>query len=127
MSNSRLRVDGGQTWEPNFIGDLTPTPRQRRRAKNARVDAAQQPARLSTGSWVPGTSQMSAAAPPAETPVPKLDPVERYGGGAEVVGRTRETWRRSTTQGTSGHLEFLALRLYNLKSQQWNLLSAPQQ
>ena len=114
-------VDGGQTWEPNFIGDLTRNTQAATQAKTPAVDAAQQQHGFD---WQLGTwnIQMSRLLHPLTgsktwTPLNGTVAVRKLWGG-------RANLAEIDTQGASGHLEFLALRLYNPQSQQWNLLFA---
>jgi hypothetical protein len=114
-------ADGGKTWEPNFIGDLT-------RDNHAAAEAATPPVSAvpqqhgfdwQLGAWNIHMSRLLHPFTGSTTWTP-LDgtvvvrPV--WGGRANLA--------EIETQGPSAHLQFLALRLYNPQSQQWNLLFA---
>ena len=115
-------TDGGKTWETNFVANLTRTDD---------ATAAQHvapPADANTshdfdfalGTWKEKTSRM-------------LHPLTGSTEWIEMNGQsvTRTFWngRANYTElesdgGPSGHLELLALRLYNPEAKQWNVLFA---
>jgi hypothetical protein len=115
-------TDGGKTWETNFIANLT-----RADAATAAQHVAP-PADGSSGShdfdfalgtWNEKTRRM-------------LHPLTGSSEWIEMNGQsvTRAFWngRGNYTElesdGPNGHLELLALRLYNPEAKQWNLLFA---
>ena len=114
-------VDGGQTWEPNFIGDLTRNNQAAAQATTPPVDAATQQHGFDWqfGAWDIHMSRLLHPLTGSKTWTP-LD-------GTVVVRKVwggRANLAEIDTQGSSGHLQFLALRLYNPQSKQWNLLFA---
>jgi hypothetical protein len=114
-------VDGGQTWEPNFIGDLTRNNQAAARATTPAVDAATQQHGFDwqLGAW---NIHMSRLLHPLTgsntwTPLDGTVVVRKVWGG-------RANLAEIETQGSSGRLQFLALRLYNPQSKQWTLMFA---
>lgn len=114
-------VDGGQTWEPNFIGDLTRNNQAAAEAATPPVDAASQQHGFDWqfGAW---NIHMSRLLHPLTgsttwTPLDGSVLVRRLWGGRANLAEIQ-------TQGPSGHLQFLSLRLYNPQSQQWSMLFA---
>jgi hypothetical protein len=114
-------VDGGQTWEPNFIGDLTRNNQAAAEATTPPIDATPQQHGFDwqLGAW---NIHMSRLLHPLTgsttwTPLDGTVVVRRVWGGRANLAEIQ-------TQGSSGHLQFLALRLYNPQSHQWNLLFA---
>jgi hypothetical protein len=114
-------VDGGRTWEPNFIGDLTRNNQAAAQATTPTVDASPQQHGFDWqfGAWSIHMSRLLHPLTGSSTWSPLDGTVEvrhLWGGRANLA--------EIDTQGPSGHLQFLALRLYNPQSQQWNLLFA---
>jgi hypothetical protein len=115
-------ADGGRTWEPNFIGDLTRNNEAAAKATTppvAAADAQQHGFDWQFGAWNIHMSRLLHPLTGSKTWTPLDGTVvvrKLWGGRANLA--------EIDTQGTSGHLEFLALRLYNPQSQQWNLLFA---
>ncbi|MGE5624421.1 MAG: hypothetical protein ACM3ZT_02620 [Bacillota bacterium] len=113
--------DGGKTWEPNFIADLT-------RDSNAAAEATTPPVSdepqqhgfdWQFGSWAIHMSRRMNPLTGSTTWTPldgSVDVRKLWGGKANLA--------EIETQGPSGHLQFLALRLYNPEAKQWNLLFA---
>jgi hypothetical protein len=127
--------DGGKTWETNFIANLTPD----------KQDAASAGAQPATGQVGPLAGQ---SVPIAGQEVPH-DFDFAIGSWKEHTSRLQHPLTGSTTwiemegvsvaskiwngrgnltelesDGPNGHLELLALRLYNPQSHQWNLTFA---
>jgi hypothetical protein len=114
-------VDGGQTWEPNFIGDLTRDNQAAAKATTPPLDASPQQHGFDwqLGAWNIHMSRMlhPLTGSTAWTPLDGTVLVRRVWGG-------RANLAEIETRGPSGHLQFLALRLYNPQSHQWNLMFA---
>jgi hypothetical protein len=111
-------VDGGQTWEPNFIGDLTRNNQAAAQAPTPKIDANPQQHGFDwqLGAWDIHMSRLlhPLTGSKSWTPLDGSVVVRPLWGG-------RANLAEIETQGPSGHLEFMALRLYNPQSQQWNL------
>ena len=114
-------IDGGQTWEANFIGDLTRNNQAAAQATTPPLDANPQQHGFDwqLGAWNIHMSRMlhPLTGSNSWTPLDGSVVVQPLWGG-------RANLAQIDTQGPSGHLEFLALRLYNPQSQQWNLMFA---
>jgi hypothetical protein len=113
--------DGGKTWEPHFIADLT-------RDDNAEAETHIPPVSADPqqhgfdwqfGSWDIHMDRL-------------LHPLTGSTGwmGLDGTVDVRKLWGGKAnlaeieTRGPSGQLQFLALRLYNPEAKQWNLLFA---
>ena len=112
-------ADGGKTWEPNFVADLTretspPTPTGQEAAKDASHDFD-----FAFGKWKEHSSRLK-------------DPLSGSTSWTQMDGTsvTSPIWngRGNITEveadGPNGRLELLALRLYNPSARQWNLYFA---
>lgn len=108
-------ADGGKTWEINFIGELTATTEQPK-VPTAFADPTQHDFDWQLGSWDIHMKRMLHPLSSAET-------WTNYDGKVEVskVWGGRANLALIDTQGPSGHLQFLSLRLYEPKSRQWTL------
>jgi hypothetical protein len=118
-------TDGGKTWETNFVANLTraddATAAQHvAPPTDAGAVAASHDFDFALGTWKEKTTRM-------------LHPLTGSSEWIEMNGQsvTRTFWngRANYTQlesdgGPSGHLELLALRLYNPESKQWSVLFA---
>jgi hypothetical protein len=111
-------VDGGQTWEPNFIGELTRNNQAAAQASTPPVDAGLQQHGFDwqLGAWKIHMSRLLQPLTGSNTwtPLDGTVAVRRVWGG-------RANLAEIETQGPSGPLQFLALRLYNPQSHEWNL------
>ncbi|HEV2212252.1 MAG TPA: hypothetical protein VGS99_02790, partial [Gammaproteobacteria bacterium] len=114
-------VDGGKTWEPHFIADLTRDDNAEALAKVPAVSADPQQHGFDWqfGHWAIHMSrrQNPLTGSTSWTPLDGTVDVRKLWGGKANLAEIE-------TQGPSGHLLFLALRLYNPDSKQWNLLFA---
>jgi len=112
--------DGGKTWEPNFIGTLT----QATQAEAASQTPAASPETnhdfdFAFGNWKEHTTRLQ-------------HPLTGSTTWTEMEGKSKayKLWngRANLTElesdGPKGHLELLALRLYNPQAHQWNLTFA---
>ncbi|HEY1773332.1 MAG TPA: hypothetical protein VGH91_09095 [Gammaproteobacteria bacterium] len=108
-------ADGGKTWEANFIGDLTATT-ETPKVPTAFADPAQHDFDWQLGNWRIHMRRLLNPLTPAET-------WTTYDGTVEVskLWDGRADLAEIDTQGPSGHLQFLSLRLYEPKSHQWTL------
>lgn len=114
-------ADGGKTWEPHFIADLT-------RDDNAEAESHIPPVSSEPqqhgfdwqfGHWGIHMSRRLNPLSGSDNWTPldgSVDVRKLWGGKANLA--------EIETQGPSGHLQFLALRLYNPEAKQWNLLFA---
>lgn len=110
-------ADGGKTWEPNFVADLTrePTPPN---SANPAQDASHD-FDFTYGTWKEQSSRLQ-------------DPLTGSTHWIQMngVSVTSPIWhgRANMTEleskGPDGPLELLALRLYNPKARQWNIYFA---
>jgi hypothetical protein len=114
-------VDGGKSWEPNFIGELT---RNNQAAAQAKTPPLATTAQQHGFDWQLGNwdIEMSRLLHPLTgsktwTPLNGTVAVRKLWGG-------RANLAEIETRGVCGQLQFLALRLYNPQSQQWNLMFA---
>lgn len=112
--------DGGKTWEPNFIATLTrKTQGQDAGAQHVVEKDVPHDFDFAIGSWKEHSSRL-------------LHPLTGSTSWIEMDGVSvaRKIWngRGNLTElesdGPNGHLELLALRLYNPQSHQWNLTFA---
>ena len=110
--------DGGKTWEPNFTAQL------------ARLSHAEGPAAAPTGDLGPGQHdfdwQLGSWKIHMDRMLKPLTGSTDWTGldGTVVVRKMwggRANLAEIETQGSSGRLQFLALRLYNPKAKQWYL------
>lgn len=111
-------ADGGKTWETNFVASLT-RDKQGSLAPEAEVqglDADNHAFDWQFGDWDIHMSRLKdpLTGSTAWTDLDGTVKVRRIWGGK---GNLAEI----DTSGPSGHLEFLALRLYNPKAHQWSL------
>ena len=114
-------ADGGKTWEPHFIADLTRDDNAEAEAKIPPVSADPQQHGFDWqfGAW---DIHMSRLLKPftgsnSWTPLDGTVEVRKLWGGKANLAEIE-------THGASGKLQFLALRLYNPEAKQWNLLFA---
>lgn len=108
-------ADGGKTWEANFIGDLTATT-ETPKVPTAFADPAQHDFDWQLGSWKIHMKRLLDPLTPAETWTTydgTVDVAPLWGGRADLA--------EIDTQGPTGHLQFLSLRLYEPQSHQWTL------
>jgi hypothetical protein len=108
-------ADGGKTWEANFIGDLTATT-ETPKVPTAFADPTQHDFDWQLGNWKIHMRRLLNPLTPAETWTTYDGTVEvspLWGGRADLA--------EIETQGPSGHLQFLSLRLYEPQSHQWTL------
>ena len=111
-------ADGGKTWEANFIADLT---RDDQAATEAAIppesaDPQQHGFDWQLGSWDIHMSRLLHPLTGSTTwsPLDGTVVVQKVWGGKANLAEIN-------TQGPSGQLQFIALRLYNPQAQQWNL------
>jgi hypothetical protein len=112
-------TDGGKSWETNFVADLT-------RESNAAGAPAAQPAAAASvaqrafdwqfGRWQVHMTRLVGPLTGSHTwrPMDGSVAVDKVWGG-------RANLAIIDTRGSSGHLQFLSLRLYNPKSHEWSL------
>jgi hypothetical protein len=108
-------ADGGKTWEANFIGDLTAT-QETPKVPSAFADPAQHDFDWQLGTWNIHMKRLLHPLSTAETWTTydgTVDVKKLWGGRADLA--------EIDTQGPSGHLQFLSLRLYDPKAHQWTL------
>jgi hypothetical protein len=108
-------ADGGKTWEANFIGDLTAT-KEAPKVPTAFADPTQHDFDWQLGDWKIHMRRLLNPLTSAETWTTydgSVDVYKLWGGRADLA--------EIDTQGPSGHLQFLSLRLYNPASHQWTL------
>jgi hypothetical protein len=108
-------ADGGKTWEASFIGDLTATT-ETPKVPTAFADPTQHDFDWQLGNWNIHMQRMLQPLSTAETWTTydgTVDVSRVWGGRADLA--------EIDTQGPSGHLQFLSLRLYEPKSHQWTL------
>jgi len=108
-------ADGGRTWESNFIADLTPTQEQPK-VPAAFADPAGHDFDWQLGTWKIHMRRMLQ-------PLSTAESWTTYDGTVDVrkVWGGRANLAEIDTQGPSGHLQFLSLRLYDPKAHQWTL------
>jgi hypothetical protein len=109
--------DNGKTWETHFIADLTREPSSAAQAASAAAEpAAQHDFDWQFGSWRIHMSRLQSPMTNAHTwtPLDGTVVVDKVWGG-------RANLAVIDTQGPSGRLQFLSLRLYNPKTHQWSL------
>jgi hypothetical protein len=112
--------DGGKTWEPNFTGTLT-------RATQAEATAQTQSSIPETnhdfdfvfGAWKEHTSRLQQPLAGSKTWF-EMDGKSK----AYKLWNGRGNLTELESDGPNGHLELLALRLYNPQARQWNLTFA---
>ena len=111
-------ADGGKTWEPNFVAELTrisDTPT----ADQAVGQDAQHDFDFAYGKWREHTTRLQAPLTGSTTWTPM-----------EGVSVTSPIWNGKgnivelQSDGPKGHLDLLSLRLYNPQAHQWNLYFA---
>ncbi|MBB6131162.1 hypothetical protein [Mucilaginibacter lappiensis] len=110
--------DGGRTWEPNFIGVLT----QEKQAVGQMQITTQDTNHdfdFAFGSWKEHSSRLKNPLTGSKTWIEMEGKSKAY-----KLWNGRGNLTELESDGPNGHLEFLALRLYNPKSQQWNLTFA---
>ncbi|HEY1992140.1 MAG TPA: hypothetical protein VGH71_06720 [Gammaproteobacteria bacterium] len=108
-------ADGGKTWEPNFIGDLSATTEQPK-VPTPFADPAQHDFDWQLGRWDIHMRRMLKPLSAAETWTTydgTVDVYKVWGGRADLA--------EIDTRGPTGQLQFLSLRLYEPKSHQWTL------
>lgn len=112
--------DGGKTWEANFISTLTlASPAETANQKQTSTAGINHDFDFALGNWKENTSRL-------------MHPLTGSKTWAGMEGRSKayELWngRANLTElesdGADGHLELLALRLYNPQAHQWNLTFA---
>jgi hypothetical protein len=111
-------ADGGKTWEPNFIADLTAT-KETPRVPRRFFDAAQHDFDWQFGHWNIHMRRMLHPLSDAEswtTYDGRADAMKLWDGRANLV--------QIAAKGPAGSLQFLALRLYQPQSHQWALYFA---
>ena len=108
-------TDGGKSWEANFTADLTATQEQPR-VPTAFADPDQHGFDWQLGTWNIHMKRLLKPLSTAETWTTydgTVDVMKLWGGRADLA--------QIDTQGPTGHLQFLSLRLYEPKSRQWTL------
>lgn len=111
-------ADGGRTWEPNFIADLSAT-KETPRVPRQFFDAAQHDFDWQFGHWAIHMQRMLHPLSGAGTWTPydgRVDAMKLWNGRANLA--------QIAATGPSGSLQFLALRLYQPQSHQWALYFA---
>ncbi len=110
-----LSEDGGKTWVPNFEADLTRTT-DTPHVPALSADAPEHGFDWQLGHWGVHMQRMLRPLSEAETWTTydgTVDVSTLWGGRANLA--------EIETDGPSGHLQFLSLRLYNPQSKQWTL------
>jgi hypothetical protein len=111
--------DGGKTWEPNFIANLTrekQTAAEEGGAQPASAERGQHDFDFAFGTWKEHTSRLQHPLT-GSTAWVEMD-------GTSVVHKIwngRANLTELESDGPTGHLELLALRLYNPQAHQWSL------
>lgn len=108
-------ADGGKTWEPNFIGDLTAT-KDTPKVPREFSDPAQHDFDWQLGHWSIHMQRMLHPLSAAEswtTYDGRVDVMKLWNGRANLA--------EIAVSGPSGPLQFLSLRLYDPRSHQWTL------
>jgi hypothetical protein len=108
-------ADGGKTWEANFIGDLTATT-ETPKVPTAFADPAQHDFDWQLGTWNIHMRRMLH-------PLSMTETWTTYDGTVDVhkLWGGRANLAEIDTQGPSGRLQFLSLRLYDPNAHQWSL------
>jgi hypothetical protein len=118
--------DGGKTWEPNFIGTLT----RRNASPTALTTAATSPRSAETVAPADGQHAFDFDLGVWKTHTSRLkDPLTGGNTWIEMDGVTtvRKVWdgranlAELVSDGATGHLELLSLRLYDPKAHEWSL------
>lgn len=111
-------ADGGKTWEPNFIGDLTAT-KETPKAPQEAADPDQHAFDWQLGNWTIHMQRMLR-------PLSNSETWTAYDGTVDVkkLWNGRANLAEIKAAGASGSLQFLSLRLYNPDSHQWMLYFA---
>jgi len=112
--------DGGKTWEPNFIGTLT-------QATQAEAGSQTQTTApdinhdfdFAFGTWKEHTSRLQHPLTGSKTWTNMEGKSFDY-----KIWNGRGSLTELESDGPNGHLELLALRLYNPQAHQWNLTFA---
>jgi hypothetical protein len=110
--------DGGKTWEPNFIGELTQEKPGTTQPKTGPQDVNHD-FDFAFGTWKEHSSRLQHPLIGSKTWIEmdgKSKAYELWDGKANLT--------ELQSDGPDGHLELLALRLYNPQSHQWNLTFA---
>ncbi|HZX59438.1 MAG TPA: hypothetical protein VFE54_11960 [Mucilaginibacter sp.] len=111
--------DGGKTWEPNFIGTLTQQTQTDGQTQSAAPQDVNHDFDFAFGTWKEHTSRLQHPLTGSKT-------------WTEMEGQSHDykLWNGKgnltelESDGPNGHLELLALRLYNPQAHQWNLTFA---
>jgi hypothetical protein len=108
--------DGGKTWETNFIANLTRDVHGASQARFAGEPAAQHAFDWQLGKWQVHMTRLVGPLTGSHTwrPMDGSVAVDRIWGG-------RANLAVIDTRGSSDHLQFMSLRLYNPKSREWSL------
>jgi hypothetical protein len=111
--------DGGKTWEPNFIGTLTKQTQTASQPQNAVSTDVNNDFAFAFGSWKEHTSRLQHPLTGSKTWT------EMEGKSVDYkIWNGRGNLTELESDGPNGHLELLALRLYNPQAHQWNLTFA---
>lgn len=110
--------DGGKTWEPNFVAELTRMKGSARlvQPKPAAADPEQHDFDWDIGTWKTHQKRLLHPLSGSTTWVDYhgTDVVSKIWGGRANVGVIE-------ADGPAGHLELLGMRLYNPKTHLWNV------
>ncbi len=114
--------DGGKTWEPNFIAMLT-REKQVAAETGAQHAGAEQEGQhdfdFAFGTWKEHSSRLQHPLTGSTTWI------EMYGTSVvHKIWNGRANLTELESDGPTGHLELLALRLYNPQAHQWSLTFA---
>jgi hypothetical protein len=111
--------DGGKTWEPNFIGTLTQQTATAVQPQNAAPQDVNHDFDFAFGTWKEHTSRLQHPLTGSKTWT------EMEGKSVDYkLWNGRGSLTELESDGPNGHLELLALRLYDPQSHQWNLTFA---
>jgi hypothetical protein len=112
--------DGGKTWEPNFIGMLTQaTPAEAASQTPATTPEVNHDFDFVFGKWNEHTTRLQHPLTGSKTWIEMNGKSKAY-----KLWNGRGNLTELESDGPDGHLELLALRLYNPQAHQWNLTFA---
>ena len=110
-------ADGGKTWEPNFVAELTRMEGgSRARVPSGASKSINHDFDFNFGTWKTHISRL-------QHPLTGSDQWSEYDGKSIVheVWGGRASLLELEADGPSGHIEGVGLRLYNPQSHQWSL------
>jgi hypothetical protein len=110
--------DGGKTWEPNFIGTLTQDKEPISPTQSASQDTNHD-FDFAFGTWKEHSSRLQHPLTGSKTWTEMEGKSTAY-----KIWNGKGNITELESDGPNGHLELLALRLYNPQAHQWNLTFA---